>query len=434
MHDRWLYRSSGEEFGPVPFEVIAELARSGLISPEDEVCREGAGWHAAGEIVGLFEETVSSESLSSGSTLASALDSQFDDILQSAPAVELSFDAAFDDVLRFAPAIDRRDGSSRRGRSRIDAPTAAREFYCRIAGVEFGPLPLSALQHWAALGRLSGEDELRSTAADDWVAATNVAELKFHQTAYAPNGSQAPRTGADRDLVESLIDEVLIEPPAAGIGIKSETKEFGALAERSIEMPSPRPASDRGSARPALASLMRTLEKPQSEKKSRTARRTTRTPAIGLPSSPLLYTLVALVVVLAVVKLWPEAGGSVRGRVLVDGKPVPVGSISFRPADSTAGPSFTAALVNGSYAVADRVELGTHQYQVIVTIGSPLGEPPPEIADDPTFAPLNGGRFKQTIVAQGQSENTFDFSLSTADAQWPAEGEGPAGQEIHRLK
>ena len=57
MPDQWYYKILGEEFGPVPFESLAELARTNDLSPTDEV-RDGAGgnWVPFDSIAGLLGE------------------------------------------------------------------------------------------------------------------------------------------------------------------------------------------------------------------------------------------------------------------------------------------------------------------------------------------------------------------------------------------
>lgn len=54
--DRWMYRLYGTEFGPVPFESLADLAANGHIGPDDTVCGPAGRWQRAGDIVGLCPE------------------------------------------------------------------------------------------------------------------------------------------------------------------------------------------------------------------------------------------------------------------------------------------------------------------------------------------------------------------------------------------
>lgn len=428
--DRWLYRSDGQEFGPVPFDVIAQLAKSGVLTPRDDVCREGSPWEPAGEIVGLFEDSRPAEISDSAAPAADIAAPDFADVLQSAPEVDIVPATEFDDVLRFAPVAEMAAQQTRPATADLQRDL---EFYCRIAGVEVGPLTLGALQSWIEQGRLSASDELRPSGSGTWLPASTVEHLRFPPPADRKNAAKAtPRNGSLQEI-ESLALDILSQSDVEASGgrtartgavEKSTAPDAGSLRPQ-LERPAPRSAA-------ALQPLMAAALSEQRPAKTRPPR---RRPELGLPSSPLVYTLAALIVFAMAVKLWPDGGGALHGRVLVDGKALPVGSISFVSGTApSAESSFTAVILEGSYAISDRSEIAAGPYEVVVTVGSPLGEPPPEIADDAFFAPLNGGRFSQTSVSPDPDSRVLDFSLSAADAQWPAQGEGPEGQDIHRLQ
>jgi len=55
MAERWFCKVLGREMGPLGFEDLVELARSGTLTEGDPVRREGSDdWAAAGEVAGLF--------------------------------------------------------------------------------------------------------------------------------------------------------------------------------------------------------------------------------------------------------------------------------------------------------------------------------------------------------------------------------------------
>lgn len=420
--DRWLYRSDGDEFGPVPFDVILQLARSGSLNRRDEVCREGGPWGLAGDIVGLFDEP---ESAAQNHVPSPDADWQFEDVLQSAPDADAAPGGEFDDVLRFAPAVDGTPVQTTA--ASVESEVSASGFLCRIAGAEVGPLTLDALRSWAAQGRLSAGDEVRPVDGELWLPAGDIDGLRFNPS--RPRASAAGelrRAGSPQDL-ESLALDVLSTPETSRRPGSRDLEGSTADACSSASAQNYRLSRPAAALRPLMAAAL--ADEPRSRRSPR------RMSELGLPSSPVVYALAAVIVLAAAVKLWPENGGALRGRVLVDGKPVPIGSIGFvsggAPNTET---SFAAVILQGAYEIADRTSLPAESYNVVVTIGTPLGEPPPEIAEDSLFAPLNGGRFSQTNVSPDPDSRVLDFSFSAADAQWPAQGEGPQGQDILRLQ
>jgi hypothetical protein len=55
VKSQWFYRIGGEESGPHSFDELAELVRSGRITEEVSIRRQGADrWTPASEVVGLF--------------------------------------------------------------------------------------------------------------------------------------------------------------------------------------------------------------------------------------------------------------------------------------------------------------------------------------------------------------------------------------------
>jgi hypothetical protein len=57
MSKSWYYVREGKQFGPIPVEVLQQLAYSGAITPDDKVRTEDMqGWARAGNVKGLFLE------------------------------------------------------------------------------------------------------------------------------------------------------------------------------------------------------------------------------------------------------------------------------------------------------------------------------------------------------------------------------------------
>lgn len=55
MGDQWFYARGQQQTGPVSFAQLADLARTGALTPSDLVWQEGtSSWKPAGEVAGLF--------------------------------------------------------------------------------------------------------------------------------------------------------------------------------------------------------------------------------------------------------------------------------------------------------------------------------------------------------------------------------------------
>jgi GYF domain 2 len=124
MSDHWYYRLANQEFGPVAFEVIAELAGDGILSGADTLRRDGRKeWIRADSVVGLVLETDTEDS----------------------------------------HAIPR------------DADVA--EWYCRTFGSEFGPMTLADLKQMIADEQLTPDDKVRQGQRGAWLPARSCREL-----------------------------------------------------------------------------------------------------------------------------------------------------------------------------------------------------------------------------------------------------------------
>jgi hypothetical protein len=60
MADQWFYAQGGQHIGPVTFEQLTQLARSGGLTANDLVWQEGMpDWQPAGQVAGLFAAAAS---------------------------------------------------------------------------------------------------------------------------------------------------------------------------------------------------------------------------------------------------------------------------------------------------------------------------------------------------------------------------------------
>lgn len=114
-------------------------------------------------------------------------------------------------------------------------------------------------------------------------------------------------------------------------------------------------------------------------------------------------------------------GGSDRspisGTVTLDGQPVAVGSISFRPTKGTKGNTAGAAIVDGKYTVAAERGLAPGEYAVQVETyyktGKKFNDPQKGIVDEEKRVDYNEqGKLTATVTA-GRNDG-IDFAITTA--------------------
>ena len=127
------------------------------------------------------------------------------------------------------------------------------------------------------------------------------------------------------------------------------------------------------------------------------------------------------VFVLLVLFLLPMFGCSpddgrlaVEGTVTLDGRPLDLGSISFRPMEGAAESISVATVRDGAFQIPASRGLPPGAYRVTVQAFQPTGR----TVDDPGFAreELDQIRFRETdlkaAVVAGQ-DNQFDFQLTS---------------------
>lgn len=124
---------------------------------------------------------------------------------------------------------------------------------------------------------------------------------------------------------------------------------------------------------------------------------------------------------LACLLVFSGCGGSdrspVSGTVTLDGQPVAVGSISFRPAKGTKGNTAGTTIVDGRYTVAAERGLSPGDYTVQVETfyktGQKFNDPQKGIVDVEKRVDYNEqGKLTATVTA-GRNDG-IDFAITTA--------------------
>jgi hypothetical protein len=136
MTEQWVYRMFGEEFGPMPFEKLKELAETGTIQAFDQI-----------------------RSTSSG------------DWIDAVTVEELGLSTSGRDTVT-ATAVT---GSTDFEKS--TRQTANDDWYCMVAGQELGPLSFDELLKFAEHEQLSADDEVRLGSDGKWRRAGSIGRL-----------------------------------------------------------------------------------------------------------------------------------------------------------------------------------------------------------------------------------------------------------------
>lgn len=150
MTDQWYYRVFGEDFGPVPFEKLREMAAKGTVGADDEVRRDNSNhWVAARSVEGL-----GLGSIGGGTAVATATVSDTTS-----------------------------EGSS--SQSGLD------EWYCLLHGNELGPLSFDELLKYAEHDNLSADDQVKLGANGKWRRVGSIGRL-VAVLPYRPVESKTP--------------------------------------------------------------------------------------------------------------------------------------------------------------------------------------------------------------------------------------------------
>jgi hypothetical protein len=108
----------------------------------------------------------------------------------------------------------------------------------------------------------------------------------------------------------------------------------------------------------------------------------------------------------------------IRGTVLLDGKPLPTGTISFTPTEANPGPSSGGAIVDGEYVVSESqgVTVGTNK--VVIRSTQPTGRKtmlrPGEMIDEwKQIIPPKYNDMSEIVCTVKRGENRIDFDLKS---------------------
>lgn len=124
MSEQWYYRSFGQDFGPVPFDQLQELAASESIGATDEIRREDAtDWVMASSIP------------------------------------ELGFAVVEAGAVAVAP------------------PKGSNDWYCMFYGQELGPIGFAEITAFAEQGQLSEDDQVKLGADGKWRRVGSIGRL-----------------------------------------------------------------------------------------------------------------------------------------------------------------------------------------------------------------------------------------------------------------
>lgn len=246
MSALWYYRFGGHELGPLPFETLAEMANSGELGREDEVREDDAGdWLPAGSVPGLFSDLEIARDLSD-------LNFTFDDgatrtagRVSTPPVSESEEVAQLHQGRPEAPSVveddakrgerkeesgERRaesgDPSSSHEPSTIDPgplpthqavapaaeparplqrPVSSDRWFCRIEGIEHGPLTFENIRNMSRHGRLKRSHEIKQGDDGEWIDAATVPELFSEIPAEAPPAP--PSVGPAKTIAKTTAKE-----------------------------------------------------------------------------------------------------------------------------------------------------------------------------------------------------------------------------------
>jgi hypothetical protein len=171
----WYFQSLGQDFGPVPFGELLEMAKRKDITPEDSVRKgDGGQWVPAGLIDGLFPDEFENATADDLEDLFSVSMERPSSVARNpAPSKhsKASEPVAFESTSQYqaksAPVI-----------AQMPVPVL---WYCYVNDQEVGPVALTDLQDYAATGQITPEVYVRYGADGEWVQAAQIPEL------YAPS-------------------------------------------------------------------------------------------------------------------------------------------------------------------------------------------------------------------------------------------------------
>ncbi len=395
MVDLWYYQKGQEDFGPVPLEALKTLIQSGLVSSNDQIRREGSNWKP----IDTFSELFTEVSKLSGQSVSVA----YDDILSSASSYSGNGNSATkEDFSRTSEC----SGSQALG-------------YCiRLEGIEIGPLSLQAIQDHINNGRLKKYDRIRKATTRAWIPCSEIEGLSFpslaeKQTRPLPQSKSASQKITAKQ-VEDVFSELLIEKVLS----ESETPEhyphkYDTVNESRTSVPETQSTTKSIHSHQSLLESSSTIEStspysssghPVSNPKPRLFS------GFQLNTSLTLSVLVGAMCLIGIASWRPNSGIAVEGKVKVDGKSIPSGSIIF--IDEKSGKPLEFSITNGHFEGSSEEQLEPNEYFILITIDEQSGNSPPIVDYSPFFDELNGAIFEGFVKVHDWQEITVEISAN----------------------
>lgn len=169
LAESWFYQSLGQELGPMSFEELCGLAESGALSSSDLVKKGTADdWKPAetNTVLSMLLKAAALPAPPAPVSKPAPKKKQSRQNRSAAPAKSTTTEAQIDAKPTAPPQAD-------------PAPPAVEpeRWYCKIDGVEHGPLEFDDLKGMAARQRLNRGDQVKLNDDGQWVLATTVTGL-----------------------------------------------------------------------------------------------------------------------------------------------------------------------------------------------------------------------------------------------------------------
>ena len=158
----WYYKLFGDEFGPVSFEELVELAKSHSLSVNDDVrFGESGAWRRAGSIGKLMAHLPFQAAKNAFSVPVEQRPKPARKVAPPAPQVPQPPQDDFDLPLTI-PLQEVSEPLQEEEEPVVEPKSIVEDrWWCTIRGKEYGPVPLSKLIEWVANGRLMRDDYVR---------------------------------------------------------------------------------------------------------------------------------------------------------------------------------------------------------------------------------------------------------------------------------
>ena len=235
MSNSWFYGSAGNENGPVSFDELFELARSGVLQPSNSLRNgQNSDWVPADSIVGLFPASEATAVATSDPEEITSLD-------------DLDFQIVSDKAIKPKPT-----DNSNQIKLPATEPSNTEWFY-RSGSIELGPLEFEEIAELAKSGTVGRDDYYREGTEGAWRLGEDVVQLLEYfepiveespATEPTPivasprNSSTAPPRQKKRDQRPQKIKE---PPPATEVDLKDEVDDD----EKPPKPPAAAPKPDR---------------------------------------------------------------------------------------------------------------------------------------------------------------------------------------------